>query len=989
MHRKFGFLLVFIVLTGIGALHCQSHFFRKFDSRQGLPSSEVYHAIQDDKGYMWFSTDHGLVRYDGYRFRTFDVNDGLPENTVFTLYKDNKNRVWFGTLTGRLGYHDGDRIYNYRYNENLSEYLKRNTLNNNKTFTAIAVDEDENLLLAIPNHGLIKIDQKGIVSLLNPRRDEHTLILVQGPEGSLLVDHPKKNIPQTLIIQHSNNKADTIGLSSFFVKRNFVQHYYYAIKLGENIYFSQNHNLFHFRFGQLINTLEFSHPILKMGADRHGRIWILTKGGGGHLFDKGLNKVDVFLEGEPLSSFWEDHERGLWFTSLNSGIFYIPESRNRVIVPPNMTRQEKINDLETDRKGRLWFSSFNLFGFFDGDQSKTFTLSRIGDTVISQILPDPSGKHLWIGTNRGLFMHDCRTGKLLTTHDLTNLPYLNLGVKSLFFDTLRNNLWVGLYDGVYTISSSFQHAPLIGQSILNRVEAIAAGADNTFYFGSQNGLFVFDGENLTQLRTHGLGPWRITSLKWRNDSLWIGSREKGLLLLTPDTLLRFGTQEGLLSMSVNFIELQGAFVVAGTNKGISVLGKKEPDNKLAIIQNITAGYGLLANEVSAMTINRGKIIAASAGFISFLEVDPNQLGRIRMPLHITSVRNEKGPLTLNASEPLRLKHDENNVSFSYFAISFFLQGQQTYRHRLNGLEKDWVVNQQSVASYPYLPPGQYTFEVQVKNPDGTWSSASQIVAVEVLRPFWQTWWFVVLMLFAGISVLLGLFYAVSSYWMRQRNMANEIIRYQQESLALQMNPHFLFNALNTVQRYILENDKMASSRYLTRFAGFMRSMLENAQKSDTSIAEEIQLLSQYLELESARKHPKFSYQIDCDDQIDTYNTRIPVFLIQPLIENAITHGLRSNIREGKLHLTFTHQENNLLIKVHDNGIGREAASKNHTVKKTSLGLSIIQKRISLINKSKQTNISLEIVDLFSSSGEAAGTLAMLYFPHHAKLKTDE
>lgn len=241
----------------------------------------------------------------------------------------------------------------------------------------------------------------------------------------------------------------------------------------------------------------------------------------------------------------------------------------------------------------------------------------------------------------------------------------------------------------------------------------------------------------------------------------------------------------------------------------------------------------------------------------------------------------------------------------------------------------------------------------------------------------------------SILLLLGLFWAVNAHLTRQRNIVNEMRRYQQEALALQMNPHFLFNALNTVQWYILENDKVSSSRYLTRFAGFMRAMLENAQKPDTTpLASEIQLLKQYLELESARARHTFSYEICCNEMIDQEGTMIPVFLIQPLIENAIIHGLKAFSGEGHFNLGFYHDEQHLLAIVQDNGIGREAASRHTREKRTSLGLSIIEKRIFLIIKSRQTNISLEITDLYSDTGEANGTRAVLRFPDQAKLKTN-
>ncbi len=988
MHQKTVLLAVFY-LALLNALQGQNHFFRKFDSRQGLPSSEVYHSVQDDDGYMWFSTDHGLVRYDGYQFRTFDVDDGLPENPVFTLYKDSKNRVWFVTLSGKLGYHDKGKIYHYKFNDRLVDYLRLHTRTRYTIYNDMVVDSLENIWLSLRSEGLFRIDNKGNIMQFNPRHDEGTMILVPTPDGSIMIDFAKVLPTQTVILQTPDGHDFAFDLSKIFKTRTHGHYHSGVEKVGNDIFLSEENTVILIRSGKIAKTIKLFHPIVRMNSDRQGRIWMSTNGGGGRLFDKDLNEIDVFLDGEPISSFFEDHEGGLWFTSMNSGLFYIPEKRNKVIVPPSMFRQEKIIDLKIDKNNRLWFSSFNVFGYSSGNYIKTFKVSKLGDTIISRILPDPSGNYLWVGTNRGLFKIDERTGKIIPFKALNELYNVHWGAKSLFYDTIRDMLWVGSYAGFYGVKSTSGLTQVIGLNELNRVEAITSAGDGTIFLGDQNGLHSWDGHSLRPVRSFGLGPWRVTALKWRNDSLWVGTRERGLLLLTNDTLISFGRREGLLSSSVNFVEFNGNMVIAGTNKGISVLSRTSPDGRFTVLQNITSGYGLLANEVSAMTVAGDKIIASSAGFISFLLVNPNLLMRIRMPCHITSVSTDKKRIDNYLSEPVVLRHYENNISFSYFAISFFIQGRHTYRHRLSGLEREWVVNQQTTASYPYVPPGDYTFELQVQNPDGSWSAASKSVRVTVLRPLWMKWWVIALMVIFAVALLLALFYTISQYFTRQRNVVNDMQRYQQEALALQMNPHFLFNALNTVQRYILENDKMASSRYLTRFAGLMRAMLENAQKPDTSLSEEIHLLRQYIELESARMPQKFAYEIQCDELIDQDNTFIPVFLIQPLVENAIQHGLKAFSGEGKVQLRFYQENQSLVVVVEDNGIGREAASKQRTNKKTSLGLSIIQKRILLINKSRQTNIYLEITDLYTASGEAAGTKAILRFPGQAKQKYHE
>ena len=211
---------------------------------------------------------------------------------------------------------------------------------------------------------------------------------------------------------------------------------------------------------------------------------------------------------------------------------------------------------------------------------------------------------------------------------------------------------------------------------------------------------------------------------------------------------------------------------------------------------------------------------------------------------------------------------------------------------------------------------------------------------------------------------------------RRKQLEAELNLFRQEALTNQMNPHFLFNTLNTVQRYILENDKVSSSKYLTKFSGLMRTILNNSQEHQISIENEINALELYLDLESARFKDTFSYTVHCSPEIDPKTTFIPVFLIQPLVENALRHGVRDINYHGTIAVDFLKESSNLIMRVTDNGIGREAAASNKsTQEKTSLGISIIQKRLSLISKNTKNKCELRYKDIKDQNGKAGGTVA--------------
>lgn len=358
-----------------------------------------------------------------------------------------------------------------------------------------------------------------------------------------------------------------------------------------------------------------------------------------------------------------------------------------------------------------------------------------------------------------------------------------------------------------------------------------------------------------------------------------------------------------------------------------------------------------------------------------------------MPVYLTNLLvNHKSEEII---KKIKIPHSKNDIQLDYFALSFRDRGKQTYRHRLLGLEDDWIINHMTTAQYPYLPAGQYIFEVSVLNSNGIWNPNPARLHILVLKPYWAKPWFRVLVVILLMGIILTFFFWRVKVIKMRKQLLYDINWYQQEALINQMNPHFLFNSLNTVHRYVLQNDRLASSRYLTKFANLMRKILENSQERSITIANEKEALNLYLELESARFKDKFDYQIHIDESIPAKLVKIPVFIVQPLVENAIWHGLMQSDKAGRIDVSFERiNDADLKVKVSDNGIGREEAekytNKHKKSHKTSLGIPIIKRRIELINIQERTAIWLSYKDLKAPDGTASGTEVSVYFPYFLK-----
>lgn len=241
----------------------------------------------------------------------------------------------------------------------------------------------------------------------------------------------------------------------------------------------------------------------------------------------------------------------------------------------------------------------------------------------------------------------------------------------------------------------------------------------------------------------------------------------------------------------------------------------------------------------------------------------------------------------------------------------------------------------------------------------------------------STLWFITGLVLIIVVILFIYFIRIQREKKKQINLKQQLNLYMQKALIQQMNPHFFFNTLNSIQYYILKNDKVTSNKYLSMFARLMRTTLNNSQHESISLSDELEALKTYIELEQLRFVNKFDYEINIDKEIDVNIITLPPFILQPYVENAIWHGLMQmeSDKHGMLTLQISRDVNSLLCAIEDNGIGREKAEElsRNTGKHTSLGTRITETRIDLINQLYNSKLDVVYRDLYDGSGNSKGT----------------
>lgn len=468
--------------------------------------------------------------------------------------------------------------------------------------------------------------------------------------------------------------------------------------------------------------------------------------------------------------------------------------------------------------------------------------------------------------------------------------------------------------------------------------------------------------------------------------MWMISRGEGVIVKDGNSYFQVKEKDGLASnMCLALFIDSGNVVWVGTNKGLSKITFSDRHENNYRVNSYYAKNGLLNDEVNGIARNGSKIWLAHNNGVSIFDPKKIRDNFTPPPVYITQVLVNDRPLPDMHSE---LDHSQNYFNISFTGLSYKDPGKVEYKYRMKGIDQDWIYTSYTNVKYPAVPPGSYTFEVYAKNNDGYWSKQPAAISFRVAPAWWQTWWFkitgaVVLLFFGGL-----LFRQRLNIIKRREHLRTiqrtKIAAAELKALRSQMNPHFMFNAINSVQYFITNNDPRSSEKYLSKFAKLIRYVVDNSKPSSIPLEKELEALRLYLDLESLRFENRFEYTIEIGDNVDTGYVQIPSMLIQPYVENAIWHGLMHKNGPGKITISLAMDDNILKCAVEDNGIGRKrsqelkAGRKNNMHK--SVGMSITRERLDIINQINNSNLTVTITDLTDINGSATGTRIDLNIP---------
>ena len=960
-----------------------------FNVNDGLPSSEVHDLLQDKEGYIWIATDNGVSRFNGYTFRNFGPEDGLLDNAIFSLFEDDQDNIWMSAFKGLYIYNRAkDTILTFPYNHIIDKYKISSYSDLVESFF---VDKEGTVYNNIYHLGILAIYRDGTHQLLGNRSDDGFLIFRQNRQSLIsVIANPIRKIviPDSMrLFLYEQDGVDTTMRRQVSSRYQInPSHYQTVLTLASDKLFISSNNLFYsFDKNEVKLIVEFPEIILTQKQTKNGSIYIgLSKGqeqGGVNYYpsENALyqNQALNYFSNYSITDVLEDRQNGLWFSTKEDGIFYCPNPAVKIYDQRFGLPGDYVSALTPKNENELFIGFNNGYTYHLDIKKYKLTDLTAKTTEIYDLAYDASTGWLWQGSTQGL--HYYKEGRWFSAQKRTVFDSISLNK----FDIYAGGKVHGSCPGPYGFATfdAKTGQPLFHVRRIYRLRKRTFCTYQDFsgrqWVGLVNGLYEFKRDSLFRpTQMHPSFRLRVEEITQLADSTFvIGTKGRGVILWEGEEIIQIDRSDGLTANMIERIHIDSAQQIwVGTLNG---LNRITISNNKPSIQTYTIADGLPSNEVTDIT-SRGKYvwIATPKGIAQFPILEQERSFAIQTPIIDKIMVNNRHWIKAQSN---KLPYWKSNIQFNFFAIDHTQNGSISYRYRLQNKDAWSYIDNPSV-NFASLSPDTYRFEVQAANQKGQWCD-SAFFNFTIEHPFWKTYWFLSLILLL-VGSIIYLFYRNQVQQIRSKaNLNFQVQELRQTALRAQMNPHFIFNCLNSIQRYISENNPAKATHYLAQFAQLIRIILNTSTKSIISLEAEISMLKTYIELEKLRMEYPFEYSIEVAPDIDLFELTLPPLLVQPIIENAILHGLTKLKHTGKLHIQYRLVDQYLHITVRDNGPGlmRPLLSKDspNSMFHQSLGISIIRKRLLLYNKDNKSAPRLTFRSLAGVEGWGQGTEVVL------------
>lgn len=939
-------------------------------TENSLPSDEVYSMAKDSRGFVWIGCDAGLYRSDGVRFIPFSCPE-QRSRSVSGLSITPAGKVWCLNFLGQIFCVTNDTMREVKHP--FSHISNMSADNKGRVY----VCHDDGISMYDDSqgkwHNWKDLDNDGSpdpVLTKSVRAAKDGKMHFVSPLGLSVLDG--NNIVTDTSSLFTGNAANTC-ISEPWENETWI------MSVNENHVFRDADGRVKEVFPPHLKRALQERKVNNLRALPDGFLWICTYSGIIR-YDPRNDSLETFYPDVAFSDCLIDDENSYWFSTLQNGLMRVPDLNMEVWSSAN-------TEMDDDRLLRLasdgthiWFSSVSgSVGELD-TYSGSLSMYNTGTKADIQSLDyDPSDHGVYFSINNKIF--------LLRDHHVTE--------SSLAFPTVKSLVH---RDSCFFMASSIG-AYFYYPSSVPRNYKIYEGWMRDVEYDSVAGNVWMAGNN-------GLLRFSRVNGQWQQDKIFLaGTQVISLCRDAADGTLYAVTFDGAVCHPVNAdscehiaqlpagsqvrqLLARNGNIYVGTNHGLWLWNAQEKSWRA-----MDKAAGLVSENIQSICFCGDDLWLAT---VKGLQKIPhgNWKDKPLAKVYLADVRVDNLPVAAGVTET-QLNYDQS-LSFRLEAPAYGSNGDFHYAYRVPAIDSSWVVVPASIGRVEILnlPSGHFTMEMKVIDHFGRDSENRVYINGYVRPPFWQKWWFYSLEVIAVIAFSFLLFRRRMKKLRREQlqeieklTLENELRLAQQSALKAQMNPHFIFNVLNSIKGFIYENNKKEATEYLNNFSELVRKILHQSSQAMISLEDEMSALEYYIRLEALFFPGEFSYSIRISPEVDMTFTRIPPLLIQPYVENVFKHGLRHRKGAKRLDISIDMEDESLLvIEITDNGIGRKMSAEIHAKSGTShesFATGAAEKRLRLLHYEKQRIVGVTVIDRVDDAGAAQGTTVIL------KIHTDE
>jgi hypothetical protein len=955
---------------------------RNYSTSDGLPNNAVRSLFLDAKNVLWIGTENGIARMENGAFFTIDEKEGLGHNSCWDIAQDANGNIWFASYGGGVSTFDGTKFTVFTTKNGLSSDRVRKLFPfKDKIYVGtelgISIIDTKTSKVVTPK-GILPHFGVFIVSDFFLYKGEVYFSTVN--EGFFKVGY-SNSVPKIMyLLSHQRIfSLGHFGSKIYGSNGGFIDEFdIESIKKGENI---------SSKFGQ--------STVWQYAKDKRNMLYaaawgVYTPDGGLYsIYNKKMQNVSDHygIDSKNLLNVVYDKSKDLLYVgSKDKGIY---EVRLDKMIDFNQFNNKEIIDFEEFFGKRLVLNQDGLAVFnakneiaamisladfkkkeadFVTKNKERLPQHKDGFFEINYSIP-ASGiefyemvkqkQSLWVSSNIGIFEINPE-GKIAGYVPLHSYK-IGFAADSKFIETIPY-AGVRLFDDVYSFKgmhfSEFEkHTPVDIVKILNH-------HDKTYLISVFKGLFVYQNNQFQSYLANGI--WKEKKFKHitvNDKGQLILAAEFGNVFVADDSksfkILKTISEKEITGNTILFLEAYKDYILIGTEKGINIY-------KDGIVRLIDQEQGLKDCAVTTSQIFENQLwLGTKKGYY---KIDLNKLladqktvseiGIAKIAINNVPVKSADFNWFRYNSKELHCDYQHNSFSIDFVPTGHPFPNKLKFRYRLKSSNRWSPYSEKTNLFLPYLPYGKYSIEVEVFDSNAGKSTVFQLLNIHIAPPFWLRWWFIALV---SLSILGIAFYVI----LRNKNKAKEkaiiqrrIAETKLEALLSQMNPHFMFNAMNAIQNYIISNDVDNSLVYIGEFAKLMRKTLENSSKQTLTITEEIDYLQSYITIENMRFDNRIVCEFQIAPEVDVDSCEIPTMLLQPFVENVFVHAFDNSHKSPMLILSFRMVSEELLeCKIIDNGRG--FIEPNATKKRPSKGIHLAKERLALLEGAVENSITVQ------------------------------